>query len=41
MPSHCTAAGDLPCERSNTSGTTGEVAEIGATIPIEPTAMPR
>ena len=41
MPSHCTGAGDVSAERGHHSGTTGDVAEIGATIPIAPTAIPR
>ena len=41
IPTHCQALGERPRKTSTTSGTTGEVAEMGATIPIAPTAMPR
>jgi hypothetical protein len=41
MPSHWTAAGTTPFDASTASGTIGDAAEIGATMPIAPTARPR
>ena len=41
IPSHCSAAGVPPFAASTASGTIGEAAEIGATIPIAPMAKPR
>ena len=41
MPAHWAAEGETPRPRSTASGTTGLAAEIGATIPIAPTAIPR
>ena len=40
-PSHCRVAGTSPRAASTASGTTGDAAEIGATIPIAPMAKPR
>ena len=41
MPAHCTAAGESPRATEKASGTMGDVAEMGATMPIAPIAMPR
>ncbi len=41
IPSHCSALGTTPRPTSTASGTIGLAAEIGATIPIAPIAMPR
>jgi hypothetical protein len=41
MPAHCATDGEMPRPASTASGTTGLAAEIGATIPIAPTAIPR
>ena len=41
IPNHCRAAGVSPFAASTASGTIGEAAEIGATIPIAPMASPR
>ena len=40
-PSHCRVEGTSPRAASTPSGTTGDAAEIGATIPIAPMAKPR
>ena len=41
IPSHCRTLGTTPRPTSTASGTIGLAAEIGATIPIAPIAMPR
>ena len=41
IPAHWAAEGETPLPRSTASGTIGLAAEIGATIPIAPTAIPR
>ncbi len=41
IPTHCRALGTTPCVTSTASGTIGLAAEIGATMPIAPTARPR
>ena len=41
IPSHCSAPGTMPRPASTASGTSGLAAEIGATIPIAPIAIPR
>ena len=41
IPSHWSAAGTFPFAASTARGTMGDAADIGATIPIAPTARPR
>jgi len=40
-PIHWSALGTMPCAASTARGTTGPAAEIGATMPIAPTARRR
>ena len=41
MPAHCTAAGESPRATDDRERHDGEMAEIGATMPIAPIAIPR
>ena len=41
IPAHCSAVGESPRTTETASGTIGDVAEIGATMPIAPIARPR
>ena len=41
IPTHWIGAGTRPLAASTASGTIGEAAEIGATMPMAPIAKPR